>query len=697
MSWISITLLALLYEAYGYRSEVIHFTDIQHVLKQHPETQVLWTSRLESATMSNAVRTLLTSSDARKQVLYFLSNLLWRYERNPEERIINPVIHLRKLYKQDLTALSEEDLTDLFALLFNQDRRMPKAFEEFLLVFGSIHGTFHKNICCETLLAVLEDCNTPLAYACLPNICSHEQFDCLMNAKNAWVFHETALFRFLKYVPVSRAFLEKITNPIFAITPCSLDLREALPGIVKGPNRDLLFSYWRELFMNGFPYGGNIFPFSTLTLILWEETGKDPATEAANLISRSENNADVALGLICFSMVSDDEPTAGPYLESVMEALVSLLRNGDNPAFYAACHLACTLITQGKMDPKRVDDDSVFLALVKNLNRFTGRSHELLLSLVPMNVRRSNLLEKTLLKNLHRHYAKLFKHSLENEFYTTYAEISFAVLCQTGYYRNNIDRIAAFETMVDHIHRFEDECRATDLARIQLLADQVYAVQFNRVPVWVSIASDAVNSLKQIAAEIVSGAVKPFRTEKEVLDVIACLTCRGHNFSYQEAAALLERSVTFRYELDPTTITWFYLLLCIYGLTETALDFYSQNREILLRPFFLPVTVLSNPEEAMAEDSECAIERGHACVGRGVYLNRLMLGLRLAQHNGNSDLCQTFLNKSEITPFIKENPRLSQEESMLIMQLERNIFIGTGNPDLNYDSAIELLYDQSPL
>lgn len=689
MNWKVSVMLALITHAFGFKSDVIHYDDIKMMLSSCPEARVLLKENstvIKLDAMTVAIKKLLTSPAARDIVLDFFSWLYLRYTVRPSEKIISPSSHLAHFCHQS-DAMCDEEILEILEII--NAGGMPPAFLDFLCLYGSVHSHL-RGPWSEAVISTLDTCKTKFGFCCLPHLCTAEQYCKLMDDRTAWMMYESALLRYLMHVPVSEQFLERMTDPLFAIVPCNETLRSALPKIIRGPNRRLLYTCWRDRFHAGFQAGENIYPFAALFLAIWEGEGKEPVDEAAKLLA-SDSHEEIALGMTCLSMTCTSEPLID-YLDDVSAALVAILKDSSNPAFHPAANLACTLLEQGLLAPKVLDSDAIFLALIDNMDISAGRQAEVLLSLLPLRDR-SPLLETPILHGLRKHYKKIFTHSMtKEEFYCSYGEIGFAMLSHTGYFRSNGERRTAFEKLLNHIQVYRDKCNTADLSRIQLLVDQVYGVIFDKVACHVSIAPEVVNRLRDIAA---SGKIIPYNTEHAVIEAASCLRFRPSAFSDCEVEALLRMPIELKCPLDPQTVTEWFFLLCWYGMSQNAIDFFLAHKEVLLRPVYLPMSIFDAPED---EDMEPHIERANTSLGRGSnYLSRLALGIHIMEMLGHGEAAEVL---PAIKPFYKEvdNCYLSAEENFLIRSMKHNKhFIGLGAASFTYDSAYQMFLDLPPI
>lgn len=689
MNWKVSIMLALITHAFGFKSEIIHYDDIKTTLNSCPEARVLLKENrgvIKLDAMTEAIKKILTDPAARELFLDFASWLYLRYALRPSEKIISPSSHLVHYNSHENSTMSDKEILEILEII-NADS-MPPAFLDFLHLYGAVHNHLRRPWS-EAVISTLDTCKTRFGIASLPHLCTAVQYSQLMGDHATWITYESALLRYLMYVPVTEHFINGMTNSIFAVMPSSEALHSALPKIIRGPNKILLYTCWRNLFQADFQSGEHIYPFAALSIAIWESEGKDPVDAAVKLLA-SENCEDVALGMTCLS-ISCTAAHLIDYLDDTSATLVAVLTDSSNLAFYAATNLACTLIEEGLLDPKLLDNDTIFRALIDNMGISAGRQIEVLLSLFPLRDR-SHLLETPILHDLRKRYKKFFNHSMMKEdFYNSYGEISYAMLCHTGCFETERERRSAFEKLLDHIRVFKDECCMIDMARIQLLVDQVYSASFDKVACHVSIAPEVINRLKDIAA---SGKVVPYNTEYAVIEAASCLHFRPTAFSENEVIALLQRPIEVACPLDPQTVTEWFFLLCWYGMSQNAIDFFLAHKEVLLRPVYLPMSIFDAPED---EDMEPHIERANTSLGRGSnYLSRLALGIHIMEMLGHGEAAEVL---PAIKPFYKEvdNCHLSAEESFLIRAMKYKHFLGLGAASFTYDSCYQMLLDLPPI
>lgn len=686
MNWKTSVILALVTHAIGFKGEIIHYDDLKATLNTIPEARVLLKANGNNEKpMTEAIRKLLTTPVARDIILDFYSWVYLRYALRPSEKIISPSVHLEH-FTHDNSTISDQEILDILEIL--NDGGMPPAFQDFLCLYGSVHGHL-RGPWSEAVISTLDTCKTRFGFACLPHLCTEAQYCKLMGDHATWITYESALLRYLMYVPVTEHFINGMTNPIFAVVPCSEDLHSALPKIIRGPNRNLLCTCWHNLFRSGFKAGEHMYPFAALSVAIWESEGKYPVEEAADLLSG--NHEEIALGMSSLAMLCTSEPLF-EYLDDTSAAMVAVLTDSSNPAFYAAANLAVTLIEEGLLDPKVLDSDSIFLALIDNVDISAGRQAEVLLSLLPLRDR-SHLLKAPILRDLQKRYKKFFNYStMKEDFYSSYGEISYAMLYHTGYFKSDGERRSAFEKLLDHIRAYRDECRTCDLARIQILADQVYNVRFDKVACDVSIAPEAVNKLKDIAA---ADRVIPYSAEYAAIEAAACIRFRPTAFSENESITLLQRPIEVACPLDPQTVTEWFFLLCWYGMSQNAIDFFEKHTYVLTKPLYFPMYILNEEDE----DSEYLIERAYSCVNTGSnYLSRVALGVHIMEL-GHGEAAEALKQHPAIKPFYKEvdHCHLSAEESFLIRAMKYRHFLGLGAACFSYDSAYQVLLDFPPI
>ena len=126
-------MLCLMLHGAGCPSQIIHFDEIRDYLNRHPGARaLLHTPSVQvkaSDTIPHAMKELLSSPEARTQFLGLLMVFLQEHTDVQLEYIIDQFL---ASHASESPALSKQYLQELMALLLDENRQLPSAFETFL-------------------------------------------------------------------------------------------------------------------------------------------------------------------------------------------------------------------------------------------------------------------------------------------------------------------------------------------------------------------------------------------------------------------------------------------------------------------------------------------------------------------------------------------------------------------------------------
>lgn len=663
----------------------IYYDNLRKFLDKHKEIQKFYvvTAELDDplTEAEERVYTLIMSSGAfRRDALALMGYIESRYAANEEERIIPPSSYLKqfkKTYPESI--LTNEDVTVLYKIFPYSNGRLDRQFEDFLRLYHAVQCKYCMN---DNIVDVLVD-STELAFRSLPFLIDHSQLSNLMNTQE-WCFHEDVLGKILAWIPVEKKFISKITEALLSAANPNRELYRWVPLLVGGPNEEAIQREWRKYFKNHHETANYLYPFAAFTVAKYKLTGPSLPEKIERLFYSSQP-VEVALGMASLVLLLDRYGHAlkadTERLERVVTKVKEVLQAGTS-AHCAAAVLAVELINRSILDPSVLDDDGIFVQIVKNLSR--SKAEEELLALLPIHDR-SHLVAPDVRNDMISRYQHIMKEMVHTAWYWNYPEISFTILCNLGVW-SELEKQKAFESLLLYAQDRKDQLEYTDLVRIQRLIDQVFQVkpQHEKTDILLENVSmvGRAEELKNLAQ---SGKPLLIICEKEALEIAYTLVFFGRRmFEADEAKTLLEATKLSPGIQDPLPIFLWFILFCLYGLSEAALSFFREHEIALLRPVSLPMSF--EPED---EDAEAEICRGWACVQP--YLTRLSLGIRTASYNGHVELVDTF--KSAFGEHINTVATLSARETLICRWIESGIWFGLTD-SISFDSSYDVFFDQ---
>lgn len=622
---------------------------------------------------------IISCSTFRRDTLDFMAHLESRYYENEEERIILPSTHLA-YFRRDHpdNTLTAEDVTTLYRIFRFPNGRLDKQYEDFLRLYYAVHSKYHM---IENIMDVLAD-STELAYRSLPFLIDQTQLSHLLNSQE-WCFHEDVLGKILAWIPVEASFIRSIADRL-AFATHNHELFRWLPLVIGSPNESVIGREWSKCFTDNFKTGSYLFLYGAYRIAKWKMTGPS-LPEVIESLFDSDKDTEVALGMASLTILLDkygpglkaDTERLGKVVSRVMEIL-----SADCKAHCAAAQLALELVYHSLLLPSNFDIDAIYVQTIKRLS--LCKAEEELLALFPIRDR-SHLVGHDVRNNLASHYSKIMKKMLHQEWYSNYPAIAFSILSSLGIWEPKTQQ-AAFEGILKYASQNKDDLDYVDLHLLQQLLDQVFAVKPKKTHVLLeNVSPKRAEELKQIAH---SGKPLLIQTEAEALEIIFALMFFGERILEAEGASTLLQATTLpdAHHLDPLLILLWFTLLCRYG-NSTAVSFYNHHEAVLLRPLSLFISEESDEDE----DLECEMTRAWSCIRP--YLNRVTFGIRAAIAHGHVQLADSLISNLG-SQFLNTDVRLTAEEALLCMRIERGLWYGIGSANMAYDSGYDICFDR---
>lgn len=687
-SWCGIILATLFMEAYGCcEFDKIAYDDLVAFIAFHPETGRNSTMSIDDVADSYMlsdeeeafINQMFGNASFRRDCLNFLGHLFTRYDINPNERTINIRIQFDH-WGEEASVIDRDDVQLLRCFLWGDDDRNPSLHPEYESFFNVFHavmanpGPYWE----DRVLNALEAAAGTMVFEAFQFICPDDKWNRLMKADTIkWICSEDLLGRFLSFVPVDINLIGRIST--YFSMRVDESVKAYMVQILKGPNRDAVIQVWKRLFDENYVNGECLLSMGCLIDAAWKMKGRCPQAEAEKLLESTDDRL-VALGIACL-MVQLDHGDEVLWEGRIAEKLLEVLRNDKTTVHCAAATLVSqlVLVCETKISPSLLDD-AIFVNAAK---RTDFRAEEELLSLLPLR-NRGYLLDEELRRELTSRYQKLYSHTLQEEFYSGYGEISYVMLTNLGVWETDLDKLTAFEKLTAHLRTHKDEVDFHDMKRFQYISDGVHGVMTGEKEA-LKFESIDITVAERLKEAVQSKTLSPAVSEEEALEVITCLRFFPEAFTTEEEArSLLSRPLEA--VDDPYIVCmWFYFQL-IFGLAADALALCKEHLHVMLRPNWLPIyNVLEDNIEELGTERAWALLMGKSG------MNRLTFAIRVAQLRGQNELVEQFVQDPQLSNYINLDAKSGLEESLVLLHLRRGIWYGLDD-SFFYDSRYDVSY-----
>lgn len=416
-------------------------------------------------------------------------------------------------------------------------------------------------------------------------------------------FEEELLFELLfAKVPIEERVLHRILSFLFRDSIRS-DQMLLVPALIKSRNADSICRIAEEAFLAGVDSSDPPLIYLAAAIFVYKsrDRGDDPQQLAEEKL-RSEETADQLLGMAALSIMAWMDRVIGPSLQSfhlrkmeeVPPSLDRYLWYPHGRHYEFAVAFCEDMILSDVMDQQHITDDA-FVSAVLDALIAESDAGETMLSLMPAGMVYCD--DNRYLDKLEAAYQR----NDPNEIMACFR------LCQClGCWTGKEEAFGAFRRMISVLHKFElshskERLHPDIYAYLRLVCQDLchqcrdFFTQTSEtalLPLEIGVEETYFDRYAELQAN--EGAEFILDEEEKITHYLASLRVvdQLETEYYPERTAIL-RNLAERSRITAPTmssfvaINWFKYVLCRFNLSEAAIEFYRQYKDLLNRPAFL--------------------------------------------------------------------------------------------------------------